>query len=143
MGVLPRTTPPVFLQELAAALGDAGVGRLKPGPRATHTATGPDGTQWQITYLARHSGQPVWGLMGPCGHEHGVAVDTAEAARIITAPAPEPEPAPADPHPRSPRTHLGFAVPEFVRADWASERAQWWRLGVATAVGKLPGNRSR
>ncbi|MFI5808699.1 hypothetical protein [Streptomyces sp. NPDC051561] len=142
MGVLPRTTPPTFLQELAAALGNTGASRLKPGPRATHTATGLDGTPWQITYLTRHSRQPVWGLKGP-GHEHGVAVGTAEAARLITAPAPEPQPVPADPHPRAPRTHLGFPVPEFVRAEWDSERAQWWRLGIATAVGTLPDNRPR
>jgi hypothetical protein len=34
-------------------------------------------------------------------------------------------------------------VPEFVRAEWDSERAAWFRLGLAAAVGKLPANRTR
>ncbi|MFJ4880127.1 hypothetical protein ACIP93_33635 [Streptomyces sp. NPDC088745] len=116
---------------------------LKPGTRVTHTVTGPDGVIWEMTYLGQNGGDPEWRLKGPRGHEHGVWVETAAAVRIIATLAPEAKPEPVDPHPGAPRTHLGFKVPDFVRAAWHSQIAQGWRLGVASAVGNLPDTRPR
>ncbi|MFJ2745260.1 hypothetical protein ACIO3O_37010 [Streptomyces sp. NPDC087440] len=146
MSVLPRTTPEKFTEQLSAALTAAGAtyGGIKPGTRVTHCFTGPDGVTWEFTYLGQHAGEPDWRMTGPRGHEHGVWVGTEDAAaRIIALPAPEPEPVPGDPHPGGPRTHLGFDVPDFIRAGWDTLLGEGWRWGVVSAVGKLPANRPR
>ncbi|MEU1275640.1 hypothetical protein [Streptomyces sp. NPDC005799] len=143
---LPRYIPAKYTKQLQDALTAAGVDfdpTLKPGSRLTHGVTHL-GRTWELRYTLQHSGEALWKLMGAGpDYEWGPGRLTSECVEAITAPVEEPEPEPVDPHPDSPRTHLGFDVPEFVRAEWGSERAQWWCLGIATAVGKLPANRVR
>lgn len=140
MPVLPRTIPDDERQELAAALTAAGVelGDHKPGTAVTLLVEHA-GASWELTFLGRRYG---WRLTGP-GAEHGVGVFPDDAAERITAERPEPEAEPVDPAPGVPRTHLGFKIPDFVRLRWKSELADGWRLGVACAAGRLPGNRIR
>ncbi|MFE1206390.1 hypothetical protein ACFW5V_32405 [Streptomyces sp. NPDC058762] len=144
MSVLPRAVPAKFTEQLRAALTAAGVtfdATLKPGSRIQYDVT-HQGHTWTVGYLMQGAGQPWWRVTGPTV-EHGKGADTAGVVATITTPLPEPEPEPADPHPGAPRTHLGFELPEFVRAEWDSPRAEWFRLGLAAAVGKLPDTRPR
>ncbi|MCX5182587.1 hypothetical protein [Streptomyces sp. NBC_00268] len=145
MSVLPRAIPAKYTEQLRAALTAAGVAfdaTLKPGTRLSYEVTHL-GRTWELRYTLARSGDALWKLTGPPGSdcEWGPGRFTSKCVEAITAPVPKPEPEPVDPHPAAPRTHLGFDVPEFVRAEWDSDRAQWWRLGVATAVGKLPDTR--
>ncbi|QOV40228.1 hypothetical protein IM697_18575 [Streptomyces ferrugineus] len=143
---LPRYIPAKYTAQLRAALTAAGVefdDTLKPGSRLTYVVTHL-GRTWELRYTLAHSGTALWKLTGPgADYEWGPGRLTDECVEAITAPMEEREPEPVDPHPGAPRTHLGFEVPEFVRAEWDSERAQWFRLGLAAAVGKLPDNRAR
>ncbi|MEU6462204.1 hypothetical protein [Streptomyces sp. NPDC046976] len=146
MSVLPRAVPARFTEQLQAALMAAGVDfdpTLKPGTRLTYVVTHL-GRTWEVQYVLQHSGTPLWKLTGPgANYEWGPSADTADVVAAVTAPDPEPAAAPVDPHPKVPRTHLGFEVPEFIRAAWADDLGQGWRLGVASAVGKLPDTRPR
>ncbi|NUV30880.1 MULTISPECIES: hypothetical protein [Streptomyces] len=145
MSVLPRAIPPKFTEQLRDALAQAGVRCVptpKPGSRIALLLT-HQGRSWEVRYVAQEANDlPVWQLVGP-GQESGPLALTEDVVATITAPPPAPAPPAPGTSSRAPRTHLGFPVPEFVRADWHSERAYWWRLGVATAVGKLPANRPR
>ncbi|MCX4976510.1 hypothetical protein [Streptomyces sp. NBC_00620] len=146
MSVLPRAIPAKYTEQLRAALAAVNVpfdGTIKTGTRLTYEIT-HQGVTWELRYTLQHGGDALWKLTGPGpDYEWGPGVFTSEAVAAITAPVPQPAPEQVDPHPGAPATHLGFDVPEFVRAEWGGERAQWWRLGIATAVGKLPANRSR
>ncbi|MFF9901312.1 hypothetical protein [Streptomyces longispororuber] len=143
---LPRHIPAKYTQQLHEALTAAGVpftATIKPGTRLTYEVTHL-GRTWELRYTLAHSGTALWKLTGPGpDYEWGPGRLTEECVEAITAPASEPEPGPVDPHPGAPRTHLGFELPDFVRAEWGSERAQWFRLGLAAAVGKLPDTRPR
>ncbi|MFF8696317.1 hypothetical protein ACF08W_29300 [Streptomyces sp. NPDC015144] len=143
MSVLPRQIPAHARRALDAALEGTGVRITGPAPNTRVTLLAEhEGQTWRVAWLGIYD---TWGLIGPTGSgcEHTVGRPTDEVAEAITAPWPKAEPEPVDPHPGVPRTHLGVDVPEFVRADWGSERAQWFRLGVAAAVGKLPDTRPR
>ncbi|WP_399554023.1 hypothetical protein [Streptomyces anulatus] len=137
---LPRSIPAEFTQQLQTSLAAAGVtfdGSIKPGTRVTHEVA-HHGVMWELTYVLQVGGEPTWRITGPGdAYSWGPAASTADAVAAITAPPAAPEPAPApDPYEGAPRTHLGVRVPEFVRAEWSTDRAQWWRLGVATALGQ-------
>ncbi|MFI6142380.1 hypothetical protein ACIBCC_29840 [Streptomyces griseus] len=137
---LPRRTPAKFTEQLKTGLAAAGVafdGSIKPGTRLTHEIT-HHGVTWEIRYAFRVGDDPIWKLTGPVGdYSLGLGVETAAAVAEISAPPAVPEPAPApDPYEGAPRTHLGVEVPQFVRAEWGTDRAQWWRIGVATALGQ-------
>lgn len=140
MSVLPRTIPATERAELAQVLAAAGVtlGGPKPGTAVTLLVE-HRGDTWELTFLGARYG---WRIAGP-GAEHGRGVFPEDAAELITAERPAPVPQPADPHAGVPRTHLGFTVPDVVRRAWRTELGDGWRLGVATAVGRLPGNRAR
>ncbi|MEV7512129.1 hypothetical protein AB0O57_29650 [Streptomyces sp. NPDC091201] len=134
MSVLPRTIPARYTDELRAALTAAGVAfdpTIKPGSRITYSVT-HQGRTWDLRYVL----PAVWKLIGPpgSGYEWGPGVTAPEAVAAITAPVPVPEPVPVDPYPGAPRTHIGVPVPEMVRAAWTTPRADWWRLGVRSAV---------
>lgn len=143
---LPRYIPAKYTEQLRDALTAAGVPftpTLKPGTRLSYEVTHL-GRSWELRYTLQAGGAALWKLTGPGpDFEWGPGRFTSECVEAITAPVVEPEPEPVDPYPGAPRTHLGIDVPEFVRADWASNRAQWWRLGVASAVGSLPDTRPR
>ncbi|MFE4583004.1 hypothetical protein [Streptomyces chartreusis] len=143
---LPRYIPAKYTEQLRAALAAAGVDftpTLKPGTRLSYEVAHL-GRTWELRYTLAHSGEALWKLTGKGpDFEWGPGRLTSECVEAITAPVEEPEPVPVDPHPAAPRTHLGFEVPEFVRAEWDSPRAEWFRLGLAAAVGKLPANRAR
>ncbi|MER6616354.1 hypothetical protein [Streptomyces xantholiticus] len=143
---LPRYIPAKYTEQLRATLTAAGVAfdaTLKPGTRLTYQVT-HNGVTWELRYTLAHSGEALWKLTGPGpDYEWGPGRLTSECVEAITAPVEEPEPEPVDPHPDAPRTHLGFELPEFVRAEWGTERAEWFRLGLAAAVGKLPDTRPR
>ncbi|MFI8206660.1 hypothetical protein [Streptomyces sp. NPDC085937] len=143
---LPRHIPAKHIDQLRAALTAAGVTfpeTLKPGSRIAY-AVEHQGHTWELRYVLSHGGEALWKVTGPGpDYEWGPGRLTSEVADAITAPVPEPEPEPVDPHPSAPRTHLGFELPEFVRAEWDSPRAEWFRLGLAVAVGKLPDTRPR
>ncbi|CAM5237978.1 hypothetical protein [Streptomyces griseomycini] len=138
--------PAKHIEQLRTALENAGVpftATLKPGKARTFEVTHL-GRTWELAYAFQTGGQAVWALTGPgADYEWGPGRFTSECVEAITAPVAEPEPEPVDPHPGAPRTHLGFELPEFVRAEWDSPRAEWFRLGLAAAVGKLPDTRPR
>ncbi|QFG13319.1 hypothetical protein SEA_GILGAMESH_127 [Streptomyces phage Gilgamesh] len=142
----PRRIPTRYVEQLRTALENAGVpftGTLKPGTARTFQVEHL-GRAWELAYAFQAGGQAVWALTGPGpDFEWGPGRMTDECVEAITAPVVEPEPEPVDPHPGAPRTHLGFELPEFVRAEWGTERAEWFRLGLAAAVGKLPDTRPR
>jgi hypothetical protein len=97
-----------------------------------------------VQYVLNHGGEPLWKLTGKGpDYEWGPSAETADVVAAVTAPVAQPEPDPVDPHPGVPRTHLGFDVPDFIRANWNSPQAEGFRLGLAAAVGKLPANRTR
>lgn len=146
MSSLPRSVPAKFTEQLRCALVAAGVSfdaTLKTGSRITYTIE-HEGRTWEVRYILQMGSTPVWQLFGPgSDYEWGPTAETADVVAAVTAPPVEAKPEPVDPSPRAPRTHLGFDVPEFVRSAWDSDLAQGWRLGVATAVGKLPDTRPR
>lgn len=143
MSVLPHRIPDRARRALDAALDGTDVRVTGPAPNTRVTLlVEHNGQTWRVAWLGIGD---EWGVIGPegSGCEHGVGRPTDEVAETITAPWPKAEPEPADPYPGVPRTHLGFDVPEFVRAEWGSDRAEWFRHGLAVAVGKLPANRAR
>ncbi|MGA5453846.1 hypothetical protein ACPCVO_45255 [Streptomyces umbrinus] len=146
MSVLPRAIPAKFTEQLRAALTAAGVDftpTLKPGTRLSYEVTHLSRT-WELRYTLAHGGEALWKLTGEGpDYDWGPGRFTSECVEAITVPMEEPEPEPVDPHPAAPRTHLGFELPEFVRAEWGTERAEWFRLGLAAAVGKLRDTRPR
>lgn len=150
MSVLPRSIPTKYTEQLRAALTAAGVSfdaTVKAGTRLTYEVT-HQGVTWELRYTDPAGGLGLWKVTGPGKeYEWGPGKITDEAVAAITAPRPEPIPAPVDQYPGAPRTHLGIRVPEFVRAEYDpktgqwSERARWWRLGVATTLGQTPDTR--
>ncbi|MFI5990352.1 hypothetical protein ACIBAC_00660 [Streptomyces sp. NPDC051362] len=143
MSVLPRSIPAHARRALDDALDGTGVRITGPAPNTRVSLLAEyNGQTWRVAWLGIGG---TWGLIGPKGSgcEHAVGRPPEEVAETIAAPWPKAEPEPVDPHPGVPRTHLGFDVPEFVRAEWGSERAEWFRRGLAVAVGKLPANRPR